>query len=165
MQFSFLHHFSQFQVIFSFHCILYCTIACQYSFIGSCKLPYNDFFLKHLACGFWMSPANNISPMGKTGLHSNTMCYNRQYIVSHIGEIGIVWVWFFLLASRVGDIQYPKCNLKLHRVGVVMINNRINWLLVLWWFRRWVQLEHCSCQSGCCMVTLSQCHCGHPVTH
>ena len=48
--------------------------------------------------------ANNILPKRKTGLHSDTMWYNREYVVSHIGEISVLWVCFLLLAQPVGDI-------------------------------------------------------------
>jgi len=49
---SFLCISLQFYVIFSFGHIQYRIIAWQNPVIGSCLLPYNDFFAKGLACGF-----------------------------------------------------------------------------------------------------------------
>jgi len=43
VQFSFLRLCLQFHVVFSFCVIKCCEIACQYSVIGSSKLPYYDF--------------------------------------------------------------------------------------------------------------------------
>jgi len=65
--------------------------------IGSSELPNNDFFVKGLACGFWLPPDNNISAKGKTGLHSDNMWYDKEYVARHIGEIGVLWVCLLLL--------------------------------------------------------------------
>jgi len=43
-----------------------------------------------LACGFWLPPADNILAKGITGLHSNAMRYDRDYVVHHIGEISVL---------------------------------------------------------------------------
>jgi len=95
--------------------------ACQNPVIGSGELPYNDFFAKGLACGLWLPPADIISAMGNTGLHSDTMRYDREYIAFHIGVINVRLVRFILLTPPVGYIQYPECAAKLHWVGVVII--------------------------------------------
>jgi len=63
-----------FRVIFSICCMPCWVIACQNPIVGLSKLPYNDFFTKGLTCGSWLTPADNISPKGRSGLHSNTMC-------------------------------------------------------------------------------------------
>ena len=60
------------------------------------------FFAMGLACGFWLPPANHISAMGKTGLHSDTMWYDREDVLRHIGDIGVLWVSFLLLTPPVG---------------------------------------------------------------
>jgi len=101
VQFSFLHLCLEFQVVFSFHVIQCCAIAHQYS---PSKLSYYDFSLQRLARGFKLSPAKNVSPKGKTGLDSNTMWYNREYVMWHIGKIGGLGVPFLMLAPSVGDI-------------------------------------------------------------
>jgi hypothetical protein len=60
------------------------VIACENTIIGLSKLPYNDIFAKGLACGFSLPPAGSISAKGKTRLHSNTMWYDRKYVLRHI---------------------------------------------------------------------------------
>jgi len=101
VQFWFLRLFLQFEVIFCFCSIRCCTITNQYSGISSSKQPNYDIFPQHLASSFGLSPANNISPKGKSGLHSDTMWYNRQYVASHVAEIGKLCVSSFFLASAV----------------------------------------------------------------
>jgi len=105
LQFSFLRILLQFQVVVSFRGIQCCTIAHQYSIFDLSKLPNYDLFPKCLASGFRLSPANNISSKRKPGLHSDTMWYNREYVASHIGEIGVLWVRFLLLPPSVGYIR------------------------------------------------------------
>jgi hypothetical protein len=83
------HHFS---VIFSFHCILCCTITRQYPIIGLNKLPYYDIFLNRHACGCWLPPPDNISHKVKTSFNSNTMTYDRAHTACHIREISKLWV-------------------------------------------------------------------------
>jgi len=93
--------------------------------IRSSKQPDNDYFLNGVADGFWLPPANNISPMGKTNLHSNTMWYDSDCIVCHIREIGVQWVHFLMMSPPVGDIWYPKCTANLYGVGVIIIMSQI----------------------------------------
>jgi len=100
VHFSFLRLILQFQVIFSVCVIQCCAIARQYCIIGWSKLPYYYFFPKCLNCSSWLSSASNISPKGKTRLNSDTMCYNREYVGCHIGEIGVLWQYILLLAPQ-----------------------------------------------------------------
>jgi len=58
---SFLHIFLHFQVVFCVRCIQFLVSAGQNHVIGSSKLPDNDNFAKVLTCGFWLTPADNIS--------------------------------------------------------------------------------------------------------
>jgi len=90
VQFPFLHLFLHFCVVFCVHGIQFWVSACQNPVIGSSKLPYNGFFAKGLACGCSLPPGNNISAKGKTGLHSDTMWYDSEYVAPHIGEKGVL---------------------------------------------------------------------------
>jgi len=141
VQFPFLHLFHQFQVVFSVIGIECRVISCQYSVICSSKLPDIDFSPEGLCCGFRLSPTNDISPQGKTGLHSDKMWYDREYVACHIGEIGMIWVCFLLLTPRIGDIRYPKCTTNLHWVAVVIIKIGSNLPPVGWCVRRWIHVE------------------------
>jgi len=161
VQFSFLRLFLQFQVISIFCGIQWCTIFCEYSLIGSSNLSDYNFFQKCPANSIRLSPANHVSPKGKTGLHSDSMSYNRVYVVCHIGEIDVLWVHFILLAPPVSDIRWSKCTANLHWVGVVIIMIRINLPPVLWWLKRWIQIEPCGCPCGCCAIALSGCRSSH----
>jgi len=154
-----------FRVAICVHHIECWVIACQYLIIGFSKLPYNNIFAKGLNCGFWLPPADNISPKGQTGLHSDTIWFDREYIACHIGVIGLLWFCFLLLAPPVGDIRYPKCPGILHWVVVVIIEISTNLPPVLWRFRRWIQIEPCGGQSVCCAIALSRCHVSHIVRH
>jgi len=157
MQFPFLHLFLQFEVVFSVVDMQCCIISCQYSVNSLTKLPYCDLFPKGLACGFRLSPADNVSPKGNTGLHSNNMSYDREYVVCHIGEITLLWLCFLLLMPTIGDTRYAKFSANLHWVGVVIIKIGIDMSPVLWCFRRWIQIEPGSGQWECCMIALSGC--------
>jgi hypothetical protein len=110
------------------------------------KLPYNNLFANSLACGFWLPPANNLSAKRKTGLHSDTMWYDREYVTCHIAEISVISVRFFLLLPPVSDIWQPKCTTNLHCIGVVIMKIRNVLPPVLWDIRRLIQLEPCDCQ-------------------
>jgi len=70
------------------------VISYQCPETASSKLPYSEFFVKVLTCGVWFPPADNIVPKGKTGIQSDTMCYEREYIPSHIGDIHVLLVHF-----------------------------------------------------------------------
>jgi len=129
------------RVAFCVRVIQFWINACHNPVIGSSELPYNAFFAKGLACGFWLPPADIISAKGNTGLHSDTMWYDWEYGVRHIGEIGVLWVCFLLLTPPVGYVRYPKCTAKLHWVGVVIIEVWINLPPVLRCFRRQIQME------------------------
>jgi len=140
-QSPFLPLFLYFRVIFCVGGIQLCISTCQKSVTGSSELPYNYFFAKGLACGSWPPPANNISAKGKTGLHSDTMWYDREYVARHIGEIGVLWVRFLLLEPSIGHVRYPKCTANLHWVGVVIIDICINLSPGLWCIRLRIQIE------------------------
>jgi len=146
VQFPSLHHFIQFKVVFSVHGTQCWVITSQYSVIGSSKLPHYDIIPKGLARGFRLSLADNISPKGKTELHSDAMWYVREYLTSHIGEISILWVGFLLLMPPIGGIRWAKCAANLHGVGVVIIKIGINLPPVLWCVKQWIQIEPCGGQ-------------------
>jgi len=141
VQFSFLCLCLHFRVIFCVHGIQFWVSACQNPVSGSSKLRYNNFFAKDLTIGFWLPPANSISAEGKTGLHSNTMWYDREYVVQHIREIDVHWVHSSLFAPPIGYGRYPKCSTNLHWVGVVIIEIWIDLAHDLWRFRRRIQIE------------------------
>lgn len=90
VQFSFLCVILQFQVRFSFRSIQYCTITRQYSDIIPSILPSYDFFPHCLASGFRLSPPNHISHKKTTGLHSDSLGHNTEYVPSHIEGIGVL---------------------------------------------------------------------------
>jgi hypothetical protein len=85
----FLRLFLHIRVVICIRGIQFCVSACQNPVIGSNELPGNDFFAKGLAWGFGLPLPSNISAMGKTGLHSDTIWYDREYVARHTGEIGI----------------------------------------------------------------------------
>jgi len=155
----------QFKVVFSFCCIPCWIIACQYPNIGSSKLPLYDFFAKSLACGFWLPPADNVSPKGKMGLHSDTMWHDREYVACLIREISVLWVRWLFLKPPGGNIQYPQCTTDLHGVGVVIIKARINLPPVLRWFRWWIQIEPSSCEYARCTIASFGCHFNYIFRH
>jgi hypothetical protein len=78
-----------------------------------------------------MPPAYIISAKGKTGLHSNTIWYDIEYIARQIGEIGVLWVRFLQLSPQIGYVRCPKCTANHHFVGVVIIDIWINFTPVL----------------------------------
>jgi len=84
VQIPFCRLFLHFRVVFCGHGIQFRVSAFQNPVIGLSTLPYNHFFAKGLACGFSLPPANNISAKGKTGLHSDTMWHEREYVARHI---------------------------------------------------------------------------------
>jgi len=140
VQFSSFHLSRQIWVVFWLRCIQCWVIPSQTPVIGLSKLPYNNLFGMGLAGSIWLPPAHIISPKGRTGLHSGTMWDDRDNIACHIGQIGILYVRFPLLAPPVGDIQYPKCITNLHWIRAVIIEIWINLPPVLWWFRQWIQI-------------------------
>jgi hypothetical protein len=141
VQFPFLRLFLHFRVVFSVCGIQFRVRACQNPSIASSKIPYDDFFGKGLACGFWLPPANNILAKGKTGLHSDNMWYDREYVPRHIGEISVLSVHFLLMSPPIGYVRYPKCPANLQGVWVVIIEIWINVSTVLWCFRQRIQIE------------------------
>jgi len=78
------------------------------------------------ASGFGLPQADNISPKAKTGLHSDTVWYDREYIQCQSREIGVLWVCFLSLILPVGDVLNPKCAANICTVGVVIIHIRIH---------------------------------------
>jgi hypothetical protein len=74
-----------------------------------------------LTCGFQPPPFNNVSPKGTSGLHSDTMWYDRKYVACHIGDVGLLWVCFVLRVPPVGNIGQPECTANLNGVRVVVI--------------------------------------------
>jgi len=143
VQFSILNPSLPFQLVCNI-CHNYCRVfASQYPVIGSTKLPYNDFFPKCLSCCFWLSAAENVSHKGSTTLHSDTIWYNREYIVCHIREIDVLYAHVFWLPQQFSDNGYRKCSAILHRAGVVIIKIRIKLLPVLWIFKWWIQMQPC----------------------
>jgi len=121
VQYSFLHLSLHLEVIFTFCRVQGWVITCQDSMIGSIKLPYYNFFAKSLACGFWLLPVDKVLPNGQTGLHQDTMWYDRTFITCHNREISMVWVCVFVLTLQVNYIRCLKCTAILHVVGVVFI--------------------------------------------
>ena len=115
----------RFVVGFFVHRIQWWVITCQYHGIGSSKLSYNDFFAKGIACGYWLPSADHISPKVQTGVHSDTMWYDRENVSWDIREIRVLWVRFLVLSPSVGDIRYPKFTANFHWVRMVFIEFRL----------------------------------------
>jgi hypothetical protein len=111
-----------------------------------CILHFNGIFEKGLACGIRHAPSTTLLPKGASSLYSNTMWFDRIYVVCYIGESGVLWVCFILLVPPVGNIRQPKCTANFKGVEVVVITFWINLTLVLWCFRCWIQIQHCSRQ-------------------
>jgi len=151
--------------MFSVRRIQYLDIARLKCFIGWSKLPYNDRFTKCLACSFWWPAAHNISPKGKTGLYSDNMWYDREYVTCHMGEIGVLWVRFLLLGPPVCYVRNPKCTANLYWFGLLIIEIWINLSPVLWCFRQRIQIEPCRGQWAYCSIASSVCHLTHIVRH
>ena len=138
-----------------------------YSILGQC-LPECRYKLERTALqrhfhegfrpGFWLPLANNMSTKRSTGLHSDTMWYDREYVARHIGGNGVHWVHFLLLVSSISYVWYPKCNANLHWVGVIIIEIWINLSPVLWCFSLRIQKEPGSGQSAGCAIAFSGCH-------
>jgi len=124
---------------------------------GSSMLPYNDFLAQGLTCGCWLPPAGIISPKGKTALHSDTMWYDRENDLCHIGDIGVLWVQFLQLSPPVSHVWYSQCTANLHWVTVVIIEIRITLPSVVWCFRQWIQIQPGSGECECYAIALSRC--------
>jgi len=140
LQCPFLRLFLHFRVVFSVHCIQFWVSTCQIPIVSSSNLPYNESFAKGLACGFWLPPAVYISAKVKTGLHSDTTSYDREYVLCHIAVIGILWLCFLLLTPPVGNVRYPKCTANLHWVVVGIIEIWNDLPPVHWSFRQRIQI-------------------------
>jgi hypothetical protein len=100
VQLSFLSFSLQFYVVFSFGHIQHWIIACQYSVIRTGVPPQNDFFAMTLAYGFRLPSSDNIPRKGKTRHHSDTIRYDSEYVLCHIGELNVIWVCFYLLVCN-----------------------------------------------------------------
>jgi hypothetical protein len=98
-----------------------------------------------------------MSGMGKTGHHFDTMWYDREHALWHIGEIGILSVRFLLLSPPVSYVWYPKCTTQLHCVGLVIIEIWIDLPPVLWGFRLRLQLEPGGGKFTCRVIASSGC--------
>ena len=105
MQLLFLYLSLHLHVVISAVWFQYRVIASQYSDIGLCEQPYYNNFAKSPVCGFRLPPPDQISPKGRTGLHYDTVWDDREYVTTHIGEIDVVWVRFFLLSPSVSDFR------------------------------------------------------------
>jgi len=154
-----------FQVVFSYHRILCSVISCRNPNIGLSILPYDPLFTKGPTCDFWLPPAEIISPKGKTGLHSDTMWYDRESIACYISEIGALWVCVILLPPAVRYIQYGRCTANQCGVGVVIIKIRIILRPVLGRMRQEIQIEPGRCEQVCCVITSSGHHRSHILPH
>jgi len=63
------------------------------------------FLPNGLASRFWLPPADNILPMGTSGLNSETMWYDTENVSSRVTEIVTLSVRFLPLSPPVGDIR------------------------------------------------------------
>jgi hypothetical protein len=158
LKYPYLRLFFHFGVIFCVCLISFGVIAYQNPVIGSSYQPYNDFLVNGVTCGFWLPPADHISLNGKTGIHSETMWYDREYVTHHFGEIGLLWLWFLLLLPPVGYVRYQKYTAILYWVRVLTIEFWIPLPPVLWCFMQGIQIESGGSQYSCCPITLFR-HC------
>jgi hypothetical protein len=62
----------------------------------------------------------------KSGLHSDSICFNREAVTYRSGEFSVLWVSVLLLTPAIGDIQDLKCTADLQRVRAVIIMIYIN---------------------------------------
>jgi len=104
-QLPFVRLWILFRVVFCVRCILFLVRACLNSVIGASKLPYNNLFAKGLTCGYWLTPVDNMSAKGETGLHSSTMWDDTGYGKRHIGQIGVLCIHFIMLTPPVRYVQ------------------------------------------------------------
>jgi hypothetical protein len=141
VQFPFLCLTIQFQVVFCVCCTHFGVSACQNPVFGASKLLDNNLLAKSLNCSLWQPPSNNISAKGQTHLYSDNMWYNGEYVASHIGEVGVLWVRFFLLGQQIGYDRNPQSTADLYLVRVVIIDIWINLSPFLWCFRQRFQIQ------------------------
>jgi len=92
-------------VFISTGCLKYSGVASEWCVIGSRELCYYIMFAQGPAFGLWLPAPDLISPTRLTGLHSNVVRYDKEYVACHIGVIGALCVHFFLLETKVGDIR------------------------------------------------------------
>jgi len=104
VQFPFVRIFLHFRVAFCVCSIQFRVSAGLNPVIGSSILPYDNYVAKRPACGFCLRPTRYISAKGKTGLHFDSMWYDREYVACHIGEIGALRTRFLLLAPPDGYV-------------------------------------------------------------
>jgi len=131
-QFSFLQPSLQFKVISGICCIECRFATSQGPVIILCKLSYDNCVTQGFVCGFWLPPADTVSPNRLTANYSKVMWHDTEYVECHIGKICVLWVSFVLLLPPVGDIQDPQWLANLSWVGVVIIEMWMNLLWVLW---------------------------------
>ena len=161
VQFPFLRLFLHFWVFFSVRRVGFGHVPRQNLLIDLNKLPYNDFLANGVSWGFWLPLADNNSAKGKTGLHSDTMWNDREYVARHIWEISVLWVGFLLPPPPPGYVRYPECIGNLHWIGVEIIEIWINLDPVLWWCKQWIQIEPGGSQTVCSAVASSGCCFSH----
>jgi hypothetical protein len=75
---------------------------------------------KRLACGSWLPPGDTISPMAHTGLYSDTISNDNEYITCHIIAIDALLVRFVYLIPPVRHIRYPTCTTNHHWLRAVI---------------------------------------------
>jgi hypothetical protein len=90
-----------------------CAIAYIYSIIGLSIPPYYNVFKMFLAGAGAQCPADNVLPIGNTGLHSDIMWCNGGYVMCHNGGIGVHGLHLNMLPPIVGDIQMQRCTANL----------------------------------------------------
>jgi len=121
-----------------------------YPILGQClpksrsaheQTALQQLFPKGSRLWFWLPPADNISAKGKSGFHSDTMKYDREYVARNIGEISVLWVRFLLLVPPIGYVRLPKCTANIHWVRVVIIEIWIDLSPVLCCVRRRIHIE------------------------
>jgi hypothetical protein len=130
-----------FRVVLYVRCIQFTVITSQSRSIGLSQLHHTECFANSLSCGFWLPPAENNLPKGKTALHLDTTLHDGKFVVCLFWEIGIHGVYFTELVPPVGNVQYRKCTLNHHWLGVVIIEIEITLPPAHWWFRRWIQIK------------------------
>jgi len=94
------------------------TIAIVCKYISSSRLFNSKSSSRSVifndGVSFQMPPPNYILRNGKTGLHSDTMWHNWEYIPWNIKEMSISGIGYLLFVPPVGDIRYPKCTATIH---------------------------------------------------
>jgi len=123
--------------------LFYCLIKSRYWIEPTALRPLS----REGSCLWFLTTSSEkIQPKSTTDLHSNTMWYDREYILCHIEEISVLWVRFLLWTLPVGYVRYPQCIANRHWVGVVITEIWITLHPVFWCSRRRIQIEPGRCQ-------------------